>query len=109
MRELSSDEQRLIDMVVARDDGNGVTVESVGDRKYDIGFRFTAGRGWTVSCWLPLAVIGLVDWTRLAMISDHRGMVRDGDWSGIRDSSERSIWAMFDRALSMSPVVGVPA
>ena len=51
------------------------------------------------SAWLPLAMIGqLSNWVMLAPYSDYPSMVADGDWSGIRDSDEDTIWVMLARS-----------
>ena len=50
--------------------------------------------------WLPLAVIRMSSWVRLAQMSDYPHMVSLGDWSGIRDSSKPKIWAMFRNVLN---------
>lgn len=50
------------------------------------------------SAWLPLAIIKtFTNWTspKIAKMTDYPDMTRSGDWSGLRDSSEKKIWAIF--------------
>lgn len=52
------------------------------------------------SAWLPLlAIAELTRWPspEIARMTDYPEMVREGDWSGIRDSSNEKIWAIFHR------------
>lgn len=53
---------------------------------------------WLVafSSWLPLKVIHQSDWIALARFTDYPEMVQAGDWSGVRDSAEETIWKIFD-------------
>lgn len=58
------------------------------------------GSKYPFSAWLPLSCIReLTTWTvrEIAAMSDYPNMVATGDWSGIRDSSEETRWAIFDR------------
>ena len=52
------------------------------------------------SFWMPLALIRESVWTLLAPYSSIPEMVREGDWSGIRDSEKDAIWAMLDQVLT---------
>lgn len=49
------------------------------------------------SGWLPLSIIRLSNWSagEIRRLSDYPDMVKSGDWSGIRDSSNNSHWCMF--------------
>ncbi len=47
------------------------------------------------SAWLPLAFIHDSNWPMLSQLTDYPDMVADGDWSGIRDSSEETKWRIF--------------
>ena len=86
---------------------NIVTVSSVrarSEREFDVEFTgterqsFYDGESVNFSAWFPLAVIReMSNWTELSEMSDHPDMVAAGDWSGIRDSSNESIWNMFDQ------------
>lgn len=51
------------------------------------------------SAWLPLGAIRQINWTNstVARLSDLPEMVLQGDWSGIRDSSDAAIWNIFER------------
>ena len=79
------------------------TVERFSPRTYDIGLsgQYQAGPGVAdgFSAWLPLATIRAGNWPRLASLSNYPRMVRQGDWSGIRDSSEEAIWDMLSATL----------
>ena len=62
------------------------------EREFDISF-VTENR----QAWLPLSLIRTFNWETLADMSDIPEMVREGDWSGIRDSSDDTIWKMFEK------------
>jgi hypothetical protein len=82
------------------------SVEARSAREYDLGIsgQFTDANGssYKFSGWLPLSYIHeLGAWTtaRLAAMTDYPEMARSGDWSGVRDSSVDSNWAMFEYVL----------
>jgi hypothetical protein len=63
-------------------------------------YRTEHGNEFPFSAWFPLlAIRELTQWTKLARESDYPQMVVEGDWSGIRDSGEAKIWAMFNSAV----------
>ena len=95
---LSSSELQLVLRIA------GDTLKSVerrSDREYDLGIVYDDPEyGWECRGWLPLAAIAhFVAWTdkAVAQMTDYPEMVVAGDWSGIRDSSRESIWAIFER------------
>jgi len=82
----------------------GATVDSVtrlSSRRFDFEFRGREPLGSTdtsvaYSAWMPLAAIReLTSWPALADETDYPDMVASGDWSGVRDSSRRTIWRIF--------------
>lgn len=100
LSELSADERAALR--VLEGGASRYTIDSIerrSPREFDLGIS-----GWFAqfstphkfSAWLPLAVIGEANWVELADHSDYPSMVWDGDWSGIRDSSEEAIWRMFE-------------
>ena len=71
-----------------------VKYQRKSEKEFDIEIE---GDGF--SAWLPLAAIrSLTKWTRpsVALLSDYPEMVIEGDWSGIRDSSDEAIWDIFE-------------
>ena len=71
-----------------------VKYQRKSDKEFDITVE---GEGFVA--WLPLAAIrSLTAWTRpsVALLSDYPAMVLEGDWSGIRDSSDEAIWDIFE-------------
>ena len=71
-------------------------VTRVSDRPFDLHFEAERKDDWKASAWLPLSLLSCVDWTKLGDMSSYPQLTRDGDWSGIRDSTKEEIWAMFD-------------
>jgi len=75
--------------------GMNPEITEVGEREFDLHFK-----GHKVSGWLPLGFIRqLVPWTSfdVAFMTDYPEMAAEGDWSGVRDSSEEKIWAIFNK------------
>lgn len=95
---LSPAERQLITTIFAIKTTS--VIERKSDKEFDIHLESHDGT-WSFAAWLPLATIRESTWTRreIAEASDYPGMVLDGDWSGIRDSSEEKIWNMFRIAL----------
>lgn len=72
------------------------TVERKSEKEFDLIFAgFDRELGCEFSAWLPLSYLAQHNWTFFADSSDYPEIVKSGDWSGIRDSSEESIWKMF--------------
>lgn len=97
---LSAGERRALDAVR----GMGRTVDRVArrsGREFDIEIRGRyRDRRVSYAAWLPLlAISDLLVWTRpeIAGMTDHPAMAEAGDWSGVRDSSDAAVWAIFDR------------
>ena len=72
-------------------------------RQFDLDLSGEYGppeRPYNFSGWLPLMVISEARWVspEYARLSCSPEMTRQGDWSGIRDSEEEAIWAMFEIA-----------
>ncbi len=96
-----SDDERAVTSVLEHG-ASRYTIDSIerrSPREFDLGIsgqheKFATPANYTA--WLPLAVIGEANWVELAPHSDYPSMVWDGDWSGIRDSSEEAIWRMFE-------------
>ena len=78
-------------------------VTKLSKKEYDIdfeGIEYTEMFGKIIfSSYLPLHIIKKSDWTNFTYLSDYPEMVLEGDWSGIRDSSEDKIWKMFENVL----------
>lgn len=98
---LSRQERILVGML--RDRGQRATlITRKSDKPFDLAIEGETGYGdqkCKFSGWLPLSCIHeLTSWTsnEIAGMSDYSMMVREGDWSGIRDSSPESIWAIFE-------------
>lgn len=78
------------------------SVERRSDREFDLSVSgvYAEGApmgGMQFSAWLPLAYISNhpAGWSDAVFeMSDYPGMV--GDWSAIRDSSEETVWQIFD-------------
>lgn len=98
---LSRDEKALLEMLKPK----GYTFSLITrntERPFDLSMEgeMTKGVHCRFGAWLPLTCIReLTVWTQheIAGMSDYSDMVRSGDWSGIRDSSPDSIWAIFEK------------
>ena len=68
------------------------------DGRYGTNAHYMAGVAFTA--WLPLmAIRELVNWTsrEVAQNTDYPEMCMTGDWSGMRDSSNEKVWAVFKK------------
>lgn len=92
---VSEREYRLIDVVALRGTVayNHASIKRRSPREFDVEY---SGPGY--ASWLPLAAICAVNWIKFAEMSSYPEMVREGDWSGIRDSTRDEIWEMFEVA-----------
>jgi hypothetical protein len=75
-----------------------VVVERKSDREFDIAVEGKIG-SMSFRAWLVLGCISnLIEWTQpeVAAMTDYPEMVRDGDWSGVRDTDNDKLWAIFD-------------
>jgi mRNA-degrading endonuclease YafQ of YafQ-DinJ toxin-antitoxin module len=83
--------------------GKGHDIESVerkSDREFDLAIK---GKDHQLRCgfsgWLILmAIRELTIWTSQAVAkhTDYPQMALDGDWSGVRDTSNEKLWYIFD-------------
>lgn len=93
-------ERILLDKLSKQGNFKITEVERRSNRPFDLGYKATASEGWGISAWLPLAAISeLLNWTKaeVANMTDYPDMARDGDWSGVRDTEDEKLWAIFDR------------
>lgn len=75
-----------------------VEISRRSEKEYDITVRGRYTETSSFSAWLPLGMISVgMDWTKVAHMTDYPEMVCAGDWSGVRDSSEEAIWAIFKK------------
>ena len=77
------------------------TVTRKSEREYDLRIEGSLPKaGCTFSAWLVLAAIGkLTMWTtwEVAEMTDYPDMAMQGDWSGVRDTNEESLWVIFNK------------
>jgi hypothetical protein len=102
--QLSPPERRLLERWATAANTSVRLVRRYTTRPYDLHFEgvyVEGGRmpsGVTVSGWLPKACIrDLTRWTspEIAVMTNYPEMVVEGDWSGVRDSDQNRIWAIF--------------
>jgi len=77
-----------------------VTELSEQARDYDTTFKFTDANGEKHEAWLPLLAIQyLVPWylPSIAAMTDYPDMAMAGDWSAIRDTDTKKLWAIFEK------------
>lgn len=75
-----------------------VVITRKSDRLYDLSIKYTDKSGMQHGAWLPLGAIReQTVWTssEIANMTNHPTMTMTGDWSGVRDSDEDNIWAIF--------------
>jgi hypothetical protein len=77
------------------------TVTQKSEREYDLHIEGRSQKmGCSFSAWLVLAAIReLTMWTswKVAEMTDYPEMAMEGDWSGVRDTNEESLWAIFNK------------
>ena len=103
---MTTNEKTIIERISSKARIEVHKVERRSDREYDLSIE---GRyaddapylaGVAFSAWLPLmAIRELTEWPSesIASLTDYPDMVMEGDWSGVRDSDEESIWFIFHR------------
>lgn len=98
-------EQALADRVIAATAKNMgftgtkiVSVERKSDKDFDVKIECSCDI-CKFGLWLPLAAIReLTMWTSpgIAAMTDYPDMTASGDWSGVRDTNEDALWAIFN-------------
>jgi len=80
-------------------DLNTVEIARKSEREYDLSISGKTKDGMGFGAWLPLGLISCLDWTAdpVAGMTDYPEMARDGDWSGVRDTEEEKLWAIFNK------------
>ena len=83
-------------------------VERKSSAAFDLRFEGRGADGYAYSAWLPLAAIARLRWTEpaVAVMTDYPEMVLAGDWSGVRDTNDARLWAIFDRFVARGVRVG---
>lgn len=103
---MTPNEQKLVERLISKCHLDDIRVSRKSAREYDLAVEGRYGKdapymaGVAFSAWLPLMSIReLTTWPsmEIASLTDHPEMVMEGDWSGVRDSSEGSIWFIFER------------
>jgi hypothetical protein len=74
--------------------------QKLSNKDFDIVVEGVKLNGVVFKSWFPLAFIGMMNWIKYADLTDYPEIVRKGDWSGIRDSEEETIWKIFDTVRS---------
>jgi hypothetical protein len=99
---MTAAEQRIISILKNKWTEFSVTRRS--EREFDLSVEGTYSDnhylpGTKFSGWLPLIYIReLTVWPSYAHMTDYPEMVAEGDWSGVRDSENEKIWAIFHHA-----------
>lgn len=98
---MTTQEQKLLDLVAKTGKLTIQNVERRSDRPFDLGF---SGQDNEMKCGfsahlLRAAIRHLVCWTSIevANMTDHPTMTYCGDWSGVRDTDDAKLWAIFDK------------
>jgi hypothetical protein len=98
---MTKNEIDLVTKLANREGWADYTVSRKSDREYDLHIEGSSQKmGCTFSAWLVLAAIrSLTLWTswKVAEMTDYPEMAMEGDWSGVRDSNEESLWAIFNK------------
>lgn len=110
---LSPAEESLLNAVLrlSRISRSDVSVASrTSDRPFDFKYTVLPGEKMPakVVAWLPLAAIRVAqqlatetEWDAICELSDYPEMADSGDWSAFRDSSNKSVWQMFESCRSI--------
>lgn len=95
----SNDERTLINMLSDRECWKITDVKQVHNKEFDLLITGKNPNGEFRSNLMLAAIKRLVPWNtaEVAAMTDHVVMTRSGDWSGVRDSSEEKLWAIFDK------------
>lgn len=83
-------------------DTNSVVISRRSDREYDLTVEGKTVDGIGFSAWLVLGMIANLPWTsnKVAEMTDYPSMAKEGDWSGVRDTDEEKLWAIFNKFCS---------
>lgn len=93
-------ELRLIGTLSQKYEWKEVTIIRKSDREGDLQIEGEDAEG-KFGAWLVLAAIREADWTsrRISRRTDYPTMAYEGDWSGVRDTSEEKLWDIFDHCI----------
>ena len=98
---MTKNEIELVSKLANRQVWVDYTVSRKSDREYDRHIEGNSKRmGGSFSAWLVLAAIReLTMWTswNVTEMTDYPDMAMEGDWSGVRDTNEESLWAIFNK------------
>lgn len=91
----------LANLIGAKKDLIIDSIERKSEREFDlIIFGAYSNTPHSFSGWMPLFWIkNRVNWVECADETDYPWMAQEGDWSAVRDSSEETIWKMFNKHL----------
>ena len=87
-----SDHPEVVWMGTAREYELSFEGERPGFGKNDPPMKFSA-------CLVLSCIRELFNWTKFAEMTDYPEMVREGDWSGVRDTSWEKLWRIFNEAV----------
>jgi len=93
-------EWRLVEVYLAsmkKGKVSNVVVTRRSDREFDLGVEGMVGVR-RFGAWLMLGCISTrLNWCldEVAKMTDYPEMVREGDWSGVRDTDNEKLWAIF--------------
>jgi hypothetical protein len=99
--DMTKNEIDLVTKLASKEGWVEYTVSRKSDREYDLHIEGKSQRmGCGFSAWLVLAAIReLTMWTSpaVAEMTDYPNMAFEGDWSGVRDTNEDSLWMIFNK------------
>jgi len=93
-----SNAEKIILLALAKKEGwKNYKIRRKSAKPFDIGIEGDSNRGMFGADLMLSAIANFVNWTSpaVARISDYPSMAMEGDWSGIRDSSDEKIEAIF--------------
>lgn len=97
---MTKNEIDLLTKLANKEGWEDYTVSRKSEREYDLHIEGKSKKGYSFSAWLVLAAIReLTMWTSpaVAEMTDYPNMAFEGDWSGVRDTNEESLWAIFNK------------
>jgi hypothetical protein len=94
---LTAKEQKLVDLLVKHDKITDLQITRKSEKEFDLELRGKEKSYHFISGLRLHAIKSLTTWPKasIANMSDYPEMVSMGDWSGIRDSSDEAIDAIF--------------
>lgn len=100
---LTDREQKLIDILTKQEGWTDLKIERRSKKEFDVGVKGKEKNSFSdepnnfSACLLLASIRSLTDWCYNSDWFDDPSMVRAGDWSGVRDTDEETLWIYFNQ------------